>query len=236
MLPDVMARSQFGSALITKLDPSKRSAMWICRDHDSFGYLCCDTRMGGETPERVRLTLNLQCGYSIETRGCGTANVIEQLVELSHPAPLAPRTQPDVAHSHGALSLLHIARLRVRRAPQPSNWRGQAGELRHHCIDTHTSRPLPTVYAFADARVCSNPQFSAAAVLRFMKPDRALSRGHRTGNLAALRLTKWAYRDQRRSHPVIEQLGYFQCASLSSAGTHQISSNSLRPRSSNCGS
>jgi hypothetical protein len=123
MLPDVMARSQFGSALITKLDPSKRSAMWICRDHDSFGYLCCDTRMGGETPERVRLTLNLQCGYSIETRGCGTANVIEQLVELSRPAPLAPRTQPDVAHSHGALSLLHIAQLRVRRAPQPSNWR-----------------------------------------------------------------------------------------------------------------
>ena len=105
MLSDVLARSQFGSALITKLDPSKRSAMWICRDHVSFGYLSVVTRgWKGEIPERVCLTLNLQCGYSTETRGCGTASVIEQLVELSDPAPLAPRTHPDVAHSRGALS------------------------------------------------------------------------------------------------------------------------------------
>lgn len=55
-----------------------------------------------------------------------------------------------------------------------------------------------TVYAFADWRPCSSPQFAAGAVLSFMKPDRAFP-----GE------TKWAFRDKRWSHPAIEHIVIF---------------------------
>jgi hypothetical protein len=58
ILPDVMVRSRFGSTLMRKFDPSKRSAMLICRDHVSFGYLCCDTRMEGRDTRKSRPHFN----------------------------------------------------------------------------------------------------------------------------------------------------------------------------------